>query len=139
MNIRLIRSVFTDTAIMGKLYLNEEFFAFTCEDKDRNLHGDASKKVYGKTAIDEGRYEVICSYSEHFSRYLPLLLKVPCFEGIRIHGGNTAQDSLGCILIGAESNMKDRIGNCKSAVNSLVAKLKAVEKTEKSWIEIVKA
>jgi len=51
-------------------------------------------------------------------------------------GGNTAADSDGCILIGAEGNMKDHIGNYVSKIVSLVAALKAAEKTEKIWIEI---
>ena len=138
MEIRLVRSVFTDNSVMGKMYVNGEFFAYTCEDKDRDLRGDVSKKVKGETAIDYGKYEVICSFSDHFQRYLPLLLNVPCFEGIRIHGGNTAADSLGCILVGADGDMKSKVWNCASKVASLVAMLKAVEKKEKSWIKIVK-
>jgi hypothetical protein len=34
--------------------------------------------------------------------------------------------------------VKNRIWNCASKVNSLVAMLKAVEKTEKTFIEIIK-
>lgn len=123
---------------MGKLFLNGDFFAFTCEDTDRQLKGDIGKKVKGKTAIDEGRYEVVCTFSDRFKKYLPLLLNVPCFDGIRIHGGNTSEDSEGCILIGAEGDMKGSIWNCKSKLIELVARLKEVEKKEKSWIEIVK-
>lgn len=138
MQLRLVRSVYTDNSVMGKLYVDGEFFAYTCEDKDRNLRGDISKKVKAQTAIDEGKYEVICSFSNRFQRYLPLLLQVPCFEGIRIHAGNTHADSEGCILIGAEGDMTSRIWNCKSKVLALVSKLKEVEKKEKTWIEIVK-
>lgn len=87
--------------------------------------------------MDAGTYEVVLSFSNHFQKYLPLLLNVKCFEGIRIHGGNTAKDSQGCILIGAEGDMKTKIWNCASKIASLVAALKAVEKSEKIWIEIV--
>jgi len=31
---------------------------------------------------------------------LPEILNVKGFTGIRIHSGNTAKDSLGCILVG---------------------------------------
>lgn len=136
MELKVVRSVLNENSTMGKMYLNNEFFAYTCEDKVRNLNGDKSKKVYGKTAIDPGRYEVVLSYSNNFKKYLPLLLNVACFEGIRIHGGNSSENSLGCILIGANSDMKNCISNCASKVNGLVATLKSVEKKEKTFITI---
>ncbi|WP_297815619.1 DUF5675 family protein [Segetibacter sp.] len=137
MEIKVVRSVRNENSTFGKMFMNNEFYAYTCEDKVRNLKGDKSKKIYGKTAIDAGRYEVVLSYSEHFKKYLPLLLNVPCFQGIRIHGGNTSEDSLGCILIGANGDLKSCISNCASKVNNLVSILKGVEKKEKTWIEIV--
>lgn len=137
MELKVVRSVKNETSTFGKMYLNDEFYAYTCEDTVRDLNGDASKKIKGQTAIDAGKYEVVLSFSNHFQKYLPLLINVPCFEGIRIHGGNTAEDSLGCILIGANGDLKSCISNCASKVNSLVAALKAVEKKEKIWIEIV--
>lgn len=137
MELKLVRSVINPKSTMGKLYLNSDFFAYTCEDKVRNLNGDLKKKVKNETAIDAGKYEVILSFSNRFQKYLPLLLNVKCFDGIRIHGGNTEADSEGCILIGAQGDMKGRIWNCAGKVSSLVAALKAVEKKEKTWLEIV--
>jgi hypothetical protein len=137
MELKVVRSLRNETSTLGKMYLNDEFYAYTCEDKVRDLNGDRSKKVQDQTAIDTGRYEVVLSYSNHFQKYLPLLLSVPCFDGIRIHGGNTAADSSGCILIGANTDSKNCISNCASKVNNLVATLKEVEKKEKIWIEIV--
>lgn len=137
MELKLVRSVFNKKSTLGKLYLNGEFFAFTCEDVVRNMRGDCSKKIKNETAIDAGRYEVILSFSNRFQKYLPLLLNVPCFEGIRIHGGNTAEDSEGCILVGAQGDMKERIWNCAGKVTGLVAALKAVEKKEKIFISII--
>jgi hypothetical protein len=121
---------------MGKMYINDEFFAFTCEDADRKLYGDCNKKIRKKTAIDAGKYEVVLSFSNRFQKYLPLLLNVPCFDGIRIHGGNTAENSQGCILIGCNGDMKGRIWNCASKVTSLVAALKGVGRKEKIWMHI---
>lgn len=138
MDLKLDRIVFTPTATLGKLYLNDEFFAYTCEDALRDLKADCSGKIKNKTAIDYGKYEIVLSFSNRFQKYLPLLLQVKCFEGIRIHGGNTAENSEGCILIGADGDMKEKIWNCKAKVDRLITLLKAIEKKEKTWIEVVK-
>ncbi len=139
MQLKVIRSVFNDNSTLGKLFINDVFFAFTCEDKVRHMKGNCSKKVKNETAIDAGNYEVVLSFSSRFKKYLPLLLNVPCFDGIRLHGGNTAADSEGCILIGAQGDMKTKIWNCASKVSGLVSALKAVEKKEKIFIEIVES
>jgi hypothetical protein len=139
MELKLIRSVFNSDCTLGKLYLDGVFYAFTCEDTVRNLLPDGSGKVQNKTAIDFGRYEVVLTFSNHFQKYLPLLLNVKFFEGIRIHGGNTAADSEGCILIGAEGDMQTKIWNCASKVANLVATLKGIEKKQKMWITIERA
>ncbi|WP_207426610.1 DUF5675 family protein [Pedobacter sp. SYSU D00535] len=138
MELKLVRSVFNPKSTFGKLFVNGEFFAYTCEDTVRDLKADCSGKIKNQTAIRDGRYEVVLSYSNRFKKYLPLLLNVKCFEGIRIHGGNTAEDSEGCILVGAEGDMKTKIWNCASKVNGLISLLRSIEKKEKMWIEIVR-
>lgn len=138
MELKVIRSVFTPKSTLGKMLLNGQFYAFTCEDVVRDFKSDGSGKVQNQTAIDYGKYEVVLSFSNHFQKYLPLLLNVKWFAGIRIHGGNTAADSEGCILIGEGGDMQGKIWNCASKVNSLVATLKTIEKKEKMWIDFVK-
>lgn len=57
-------------------------------------------KVYGETAIPTGTYSVTYTYSTRFKKYMPLINNVKGFDGIRIHSGNTAKDTLGCIIVG---------------------------------------
>jgi len=57
-------------------------------------------KVYAQTAIPTGKYQIVMTYSSKFKKVMPLLLNVPGFAGIRIHSGNTADDTEGCIITG---------------------------------------
>lgn len=81
---------------IGKLYIDGHYFCDTLEDTVR----PANKKISGKTAIPAGNYKVIKSYSPRFKKILPEILNVPNFTGVRIHAGNTAKDTDGCVLLG---------------------------------------
>lgn len=86
--LTLVRYIRTETAILGRLYLNGQTVCYTLEN--------AAK------AIPCGMYIVQNSKSTKFKRELPLLhnAKVPASRGIRIHRGNTSNDSQGCVLVG---------------------------------------
>lgn len=108
MTLTLKRIYLGDTYTIGKLYINNNYFCDTIEDRVRNL--PIESKVYGETAIPYGTYKVIVNYSPKFNRNLPLLLNVPYFEGIRMHRGNTAKDSFGCVILG-ENKIKGMVIN----------------------------
>ena len=99
MKLTLIRKIFTDDFTIGELYIDDCFICETLEDKVRDLN-KIEDKVPGKTAIPYGIYKVILSWSNRFKKVLPEILGVQFFSGVRIHSGNTAADSKGCILVG---------------------------------------
>ena len=111
--IKLKRTNYKETYTIGRLYINNNYFCDTLEDRCRNLSKE--KKIYSQTAIPKGVYKLVISYSPRFKRLLPLLLNVPFFEGIRIHAGNSSKDTSGCILVGTVKDVeKDWISNSKS-------------------------
>lgn len=111
--IKLKRTDYKETYTVGRLYINNNYFCDTLEDRCRDLSKE--KKIYSQTAIPKGVYKLVISYSPRFKRLLPLLLDVPFFEGIRIHAGNSSKDTSGCILVGTVKDVeKDWISNSKS-------------------------
>jgi|WetSurSiteA1Bulk_404760.scaffolds.fasta_scaffold187182_1 hypothetical protein len=120
LNLEVKRIIFYPDCTIGELYSNGQFECNTLEDTVR-LPG---VKVYGKTAIPIGKYRVAVDYSNRFKRLLPHLLDVPQFEGIRIHPGNKAEDTEGCILVGKKVNGR-MIEESRLAFNALLPKIQA--------------
>lgn len=118
MKLFIYRRAGTHGYTSGRLYLNTEFQCYTLEDEVREV------KIKGKTAIPTGEYQVVITPSNRFKRDLPLLLDVPNFEGVRIHPGNTAEDTEGCILVGLESGEDGFMGQSKAAFDPLFVKIK---------------
>ena len=88
------------------------------------------------TAIPTGRYEVTVTYSPHFKRNLPLLNNVPGYSGVRIHSGNTAEDTDGCILV-EENTSKGRVNNSRHWFAVVMEKIQeAIGRKEKVIIPI---
>lgn len=152
MDIVLKRIALKDSYTIGKLYVDGKYFCDTLEDKVRDLNKDGDlldvgeNKIYGETAIPYGRYEITMKvqspkYSQRASYawckgYLPRLLNVPHFEGILIHGGNSAEDSFGCLLVG-ENKVKGKVINSMETLKRLYRILKsASDSGDKIWITI---
>jgi len=87
-----------ETYTIGKMAIDGKYFCNTLEDKERDLTKES--KVFGRTAIPARTYRITMTYSPKFKRVMPLVNGVPQFEAIRIHPGNKAEDTEGCILVG---------------------------------------
>lgn len=145
MEIKVVREVLSTQSSVGRMYIDDVFYYFTLEDRDRGLTKEMpletikETKQKGITAIPLGRYEVTINWSDRFGKRMPILLGVPGFDGIRIHAGNKPEDTLGCILIGMrQSNNPDEILASKMAYDDFFRRLDARIKLEKAWITIVK-
>jgi len=130
MEIVLTRDALLDKRTLGKLYVNNVFECFTCEDTVRPV------KIKGQTAIPTGKYKVVITLSNRFKRELPLLLDVPNYEGVRIHSGNTEADTEGCILCGLKRN-NEGVFDSRTATNNLIIKIReAINRDSEVWITI---
>lgn len=139
MILLLKREHIKENYTIGNLYVNGEFFCNTLEDKVRDVNKDGinESKVWGQTAIPFGKYQVIISYSPKFKVKMPLLLNVPGFEGVRIHAGNTIDDTLGCILVG-KNTIPGEVHESKDTYNKLMGLIEDIKDPfEKIFIVIV--
>ena len=137
MNITLIREGENPKHNFGQMYIDGIYFGDTLEDEDRFLESDPTGKVQDQTAIPRGRYLVTLSLSKRFGKIMPEVHDVPGFSGIRIHGGNSTEDTSGCPLLGSVRT-KDGIANCKGVNERLMDRLEAAaERNEEVWLEVM--
>ena len=121
---------------IGRFFVNDARFYESLEDTDRGTTSNYSVasirliKIAGRTAIPSGVYKVVLSVSPRFkskawaARYgglVPEILGVKGFSGVRIHPGNTAADTDGCILIG-ENKAKGALVNSQKRYLELMDK-----------------
>ncbi len=124
MHLHLLRTKLTPNETLGTMTVDGRHFCYTLEDAVRPI----GQKIEGRTAIPAGPYTVIVSWSPRFKMQMPLLLGNDQFtknwSGVRIHSGNSATDTEGCILVGyrtAGNELRDSMA-CYLA---LVEKLRA--------------
>ena len=117
----------------------EKYFCDTLEPTWRDYeHG--AYKVKGRSAIPEGRYAVVISYSPKFKAWLPILLGGPEFnkqwQGIRIHAGNTVKDTQGCILVGRNQRVGEVLESRKWLYELKMKIVEAKGRGEAVWLTI---
>ncbi len=147
MELILKRIAKRKTYTIGRLYIRQQvmdeylpgtedqYFCDTLEPTWRDYeHG--AYKVKGRSAIPEGRYAVVISYSPKLKQWLPILLGVPKFEGIRIHAGNTAKDTEGCILVGRNQRVGEVLESRKWLYELKQKIVEAKDRGEAVWITI---
>ena len=127
---------------IGDLYIDGKWFCNTLEDTDRHLNETTpiqqiiNEKICGETAIPTGTYEITLDVeSPKYSKVekfkpikgrMPRLLRVPGFDGILIHTGNTNKDTQGCILVG-KNKLKGRLNESTDTFFKLYDILKKAE------------
>lgn len=131
MRITLIRRRNKKDYCIGDLYIDGKWFCNTLEDVDRGLDDsmpleDIKKmKVKGETAIPTGIYQVLLTYSPKYKKIMPLINNVKGYSGIRIHSGNTAKDTEGCLLVGKNKE----VGKVLESRNTFNALFKRLQQT----------
>lgn len=106
MKVVIYRKYRKENYTIGRVYIDGKFFCNSLEPTDRGLFQYQSvseilnAKIKGKTAIPCGKYKISRTYSNRFKRLMPQIMNVKGFSGVRIHAGNTAEDTEGCPLFG---------------------------------------
>lgn len=134
MELTVTRQPSEGGATIGEMMIDGEHCCYTCEDVVR----PDGVKVDGQTAIPAGRYKVIIDQSARFGCLMPHILDVPGFVGIRIHTGNTAADTEGCILVGIAKGVNS-VGQSRMAFAPFFAKLEVACAAGDVWITIYDA
>ena len=140
MKIKVIREPSVGGATMGKLYIDDAYACHTLEDEVREVIGQpvSEWKIPGKTAIPKGLYRVTLEDSGRFGPDTLTINDVPGFQYIRIHAGNTADDTEGCLLVGMQATDVSLVGGTSRPALSIIkdAVKHAISKDEEVFIEI---
>ena len=141
-NLHLQRRFFAEEYTIGTLWFDKNWFSDTLEDttRDYNKDGDlddaGETKVYGQTAIPYGRYRISVVLWKRKNRLVPYLHNVTAFSGILIHAGNSAKDTLGCILVG-ENKIKGGLINSRQYETRLTKLIQSyIARNHKVYINI---
>ena len=121
MKLTLQRYLFANDYTMGLLFIDGVYFCDTIEDKYRGQNLK-NTKVANETCIPYGVYTVKITYSPKYKKNMPQILDVPYFTGVRIHSGNSAKDSSGCVIVGIKSQ-NGEVAQSRKTCNALMSRL----------------
>ena len=117
----------------------EKYFCDTLEPTWRD-YKNGGRKIKGRSAIPEGRYAVVITYSPKFDKWLPLLIGDQEFnkqwQGVRIHAGNKPEDTQGCILVGENKIMGRLLNSCNCLYDLKRLIVEAKARDEPVWLTI---
>ncbi len=134
LNLLLIRKNYSLDCTIGELFIVDYNSQKTIKVAETLEDASTTHKIYGESCIPTGKYEVQITYSNRFKKNLPILLNVPGYQGIRLHGGNTEKDTLGCILVGMNTDHKTKIWNCAPALDAV---MRLIESHKQTILEII--
>lgn len=130
--LTLVRKWLLPICTIGTLHNNNgQKLCYILEDKVR------ASKIPKQTAIPDGRYQIVRTMSQRFGVMMPLLLGVPKFDGVRIHWGNTTEDTEGCLITGSGVMVEQsRVILSRAAYNKLDAQIAAWLKRGRLFVTI---
>jgi len=113
MDLVVLRHTKASMSFLGELLLNGKHFCYTLEP----AHD-----------VPAGKYTVLVTFSPKFDQPMPLISGIPGFSGVRIHCGNTSQDTEGCLLVGDVQDCEhEYIAQSRIAFNRLYPLICAAE------------
>ena len=98
---------------------DKDFLYDTLEPQVRHIDPKGRYILTKPTAIPEGRYAVVVTYSRKYDKWLPLLLWVDRFQDVRIQAGKTVADIEGGNIIIGMHRGDGRIVNAPNSVWNL--------------------
>lgn len=136
---KLVRYVGTAIFTLGVLFAGGSQYR-SVEDPVRTLTNCTQTtcvgKIDGKTAIPAGTYEIRDTYSPRFGKNVLELIGVPGFQGVRIHSGNTADDTEGCLILGLKGT-ENGVAESRAAMAQFNAQTREALKHGRVFITIV--
>lgn len=146
MNLILKRTASEGPRTFGDLYADDGHrLCHTLEDEVREVIGQpvSEWKIKAATAIPSTLYvgqpyRVTLEHSPRFGPDTLTIHDVPGFTGVRMHAGNTEDDTEGCPLLGMAINAGGIVGGTSRPAVQLVKEVvrQAIARGEAVWLTV---